>query len=126
MNTTVNKWYAIKRPNGEWVPDAVSDTVEQAWEYAFDCENALMTHPHLTRAEVGEGEGYTCVEVELAQPGTVDALKRAREAWNMLAVCCASVNSPPEHRTLMEVAMQALGEVLGRVTDNAAGEGGNA
>lgn len=65
-------------------------------------------------------------EVELAEPGTTDALKRAREAWDILVTCRASVDSPPEMKALMEAAMYTLTKVLGRVTDTAAGEDGNA
>lgn len=111
----MNKWYAIKRPNGEWVPDAVSDTIIEAWEYAFDCENGLLTHPHLTRAEVGEGNGYTCVEVELAHPGTADALKRAKLAWDALVAIGASISAAPGNQPIIDRAMAALNEALGEV-----------
>ena len=101
----------------------MSDTIIEAWEYAFDCENGLLTHPHLTRAkhphltraEVGEGNGYTCVEVELAHPGTADALKRAKLAWDALVAIGASISAAPGNQPIIDRAMAALNEALGEV-----------
>ena len=120
------KWYAIKNPSGEWVEDAVSTEAEQAWEYAFDVEDDLFSHPEMTMAEVGEAAGYCCVEVELAEPGTADALRRAREAWAVIVRIRSHIEADARHFEEQAAALATLHEVLTRVTDTAAGEGGNA
>lgn len=111
----MNKWYAIKRPNGEWVPDAVSDTIIEAWEYAFDVEHFTRKNPDMTTAEAAEEAGYTCVEVELAHPGTADALKRAKLAWDALVAIGASISAAPGNQPIIDQAMLALNEALGEV-----------
>lgn len=122
------KWYAIKNPSGGWVEDAVATTEEQAWQYAGDTDHDFPRHPEYHLSESGEEAGYRCVEVELAEPGTTEALKRARLAWGALVSIGARVDCGVANAANADVrdsAMQVLSEVLGLVEANAASDGGD-
>jgi len=114
------KWYAIKNPKGEWVEDAVATTEHDAWEYAGDTDHDFPRHPEYPLSESGEAAGYRCVEVELAEPGATDALKRAREAWDAMT---AMFDRSSDIGDVMEVcavhmdtaAYHTLDETLGEV-----------
>lgn len=110
------KFCAIKNPSGEWVGDAIATTEEQAWQYAGDIDHDFPRHPEYHLSESGEAAGYRCVEVELAEPGTAEALKRAREAWATLAPSVAHLRSDSAGVGVLGAALNELYEVLGRVT----------
>ncbi len=118
------KFYAIKNPKGEWVEDAVATTEHDAWEYAGDTDHDFPRHPEYPLSESGEAAGYCCVEVELAEPGTADALRRAREAWAVIVRIRSHIEADARHFEEQAAALATLHEVLTRVTDTAAREGG--
>lgn len=53
------KYYAIKRPDGEWMMNTFSETVDEAWmEAAW-----LLGDPWTFCRDNFKKRGYTCVEV---------------------------------------------------------------
>lgn len=114
------KLYAIKRPDGTVIQAEPSYGESHAWfnAYVFECPSPLNNIEH------SKNLGYRCVEVELAEPGTTEALKRARLAWDALVSIGARVDCGVANAANADVrdsAVQVLSEVLGRVTDNAEG-----
>lgn len=93
----MDKFFAIQRPDGSIIPDAISTTKNKAWSYACDCAfwdeylEAKGEAGEVHNAEVGESLGYQCIEIYVAKDSSelmkriVEAestLARAREAWD--------------------------------------------
>lgn len=117
------RWYAVKNHSGEWVEDAVSTTEKLAWIYASDNDDDFPCHPEYHLSESGEAAGYRCVEVELAEPGTTEALKMAREDFAIVDNFDQQKFTEGTAAAMAHhAAWMRLQEVLGRVTDNAKGE----
>ena len=123
-------WFAIEGPDGEILAGSIQRSVESAWDtatYGLKSDHPLYIewrdHEYPGDfAEAGESLGYRCVEVQLVEPGTAEALERARKAWGSLAGVGASVgvyNPGSGCARIVEDAMQVLEEVLGEVESTA-------